>query len=166
MFPAQPDPDPARLALGAHRGPGDVARRRLWQDDERLYREHVQPRHADEEIGPCRTGNKTAKSNDGQLAKDETIHDQSGGKGSLFRSADGSDCAAWSMRRSASCRHLIDPRMRDGLARSMARRFDARQLADINAFFATPSGHALASQYMQLWFEPDTMRSMMGAFPR
>ena len=60
---------------------------------------------------------------------------------------------------------VIDPRMRDGLARSMARTFDARQLANIDAFFATPSGHALASHYMQLWVEPDTMRSMFTAMP-
>jgi hypothetical protein len=60
---------------------------------------------------------------------------------------------------------VIDPRMRDGLARTMARQFDAKQLADIDAFFATPSGHALASQYMQLWFQPDTMRAMFTAMP-
>jgi hypothetical protein len=60
---------------------------------------------------------------------------------------------------------IIDPRMRDGLARSMARRFDPQQLADINAFFATPSGRALAGQYMQLWLDPDTMRSLFGTLP-
>ena len=60
---------------------------------------------------------------------------------------------------------VVDPHMRDGLARAMARRFDARQLADINAFFATSSGHALASQYMQLWLDPDTIRSMMRSLP-
>ncbi len=60
---------------------------------------------------------------------------------------------------------VIDPRMREGLARSMARRLNAQQLADINAFFATSSGHALAGESAQLWFEPDTLRSMFGAFP-
>ena len=38
-------------------------------------------------------------------------------------------------------------------------------LGDINAFFATPSGHALASQYMQLWLDPDTIRSIFGSVP-
>jgi hypothetical protein len=60
---------------------------------------------------------------------------------------------------------IIDPRMREGLARAMARRFDAQQLGDINAFFATPSGHAFASQYMQLWLDPDTIRSIFGSVP-
>ena len=60
---------------------------------------------------------------------------------------------------------IIDPRMREGLARAMARRFDAQQLADINRFFATPSGPAFAGQYMQLWVDPDMMRSLFGSMP-
>jgi hypothetical protein len=60
---------------------------------------------------------------------------------------------------------IIDPRVRDGLARSMARRFDARQLAEINTFFATPSGHALATQYMQMWVDPDMLRALFGTMP-
>lgn len=35
----------------------------------------------------------------------------------------------------------------------------------MNAFFATPSGHAFAAQYMQLWLDPDAMRSMIDATP-
>ncbi|HVI05281.1 MAG TPA: hypothetical protein VM711_04205, partial [Sphingomicrobium sp.] len=34
-----------------------------------------------------------------------------------------------------------------------------------NAFFATESGHALASHFMQLWVDPDTLRSLVGAMP-
>ncbi len=60
---------------------------------------------------------------------------------------------------------IIEPRLRDGLAGAVARRFDQRQLADINAFFATNSGKALGSQYLGLWFDPDIMRSMMTAMP-
>jgi hypothetical protein len=60
---------------------------------------------------------------------------------------------------------IIDPHMRDGLARAMARRFDAQQLTDINAFYATPSGHALAGQYMQLFIDPDTLRSLFQSMP-
>jgi hypothetical protein len=60
---------------------------------------------------------------------------------------------------------VIDPRIREGLARTMARRFDQAQLTDINAFFATPTGHAFAGQYMQLWMSPDTMRSIFTSMP-
>lgn len=60
---------------------------------------------------------------------------------------------------------LIEPRMRDGLAHSMARRFDEKQLADINAFLATDSGRAYGAQSMAMWVDPDVMRSVMTAFP-
>jgi hypothetical protein len=60
---------------------------------------------------------------------------------------------------------LIEPRLRDGLAHSMARRFDEKQLADINAFLATDSGRAYGAQSMAMWIDPDVMRSMMTSFP-
>lgn len=60
---------------------------------------------------------------------------------------------------------LLEPKLRDGLARSIARRFDERQLADINAFLATDSGRAFGSQSMQMWVDPDVMRSMFTAMP-
>lgn len=60
---------------------------------------------------------------------------------------------------------IIEPRMRDGLARSMARRFDEKQLADLNAFLATDSGKAFGTQSMAMYIDPDVMRAMMGSFP-
>lgn len=164
MFPAQPDPDPARLAL-AH-----VSVQAMWPDGAyakmmssfigNIFNGVMQMKASD--LVPL--GNKVSKSKAGAAANDQTIHDQAAAKDPYF------DRRVAAMRgvvdeEIGKMSTVIDPRMREGLARSMARRFDERQLADINAFFATPSGHALATQYMQLWFEPDTMRSMMGAFP-
>ncbi len=60
---------------------------------------------------------------------------------------------------------IVEPRMRDGLARSMARRFDEKQLADLNAFLATDSGKAFGSQSMAMYVDPDVMRAMIGSFP-
>ena len=60
---------------------------------------------------------------------------------------------------------LMEPRMREGLARSMARRFDEKQLTEINAFLATPSGRAFAAQNMRMWVDPDVMRSMVQSVP-
>jgi hypothetical protein len=60
---------------------------------------------------------------------------------------------------------IIEPKMRDGLARSMARRFDAKQLADLNAFLATDSGRAFGRQSLSMWFDPDVLRGMMASFP-
>lgn len=60
---------------------------------------------------------------------------------------------------------IIEPRLREGLARSMARRFDEKQLADVNAFLATDSGRAFGSQSMAMWVDGDVMRSVMTSFP-
>ena len=61
---------------------------------------------------------------------------------------------------------IIEPRMRDGLARAMARRFDEKQLADINRFFATPTAAKRSPDRHAMWVDPDTMRSMFGACPK
>ena len=60
---------------------------------------------------------------------------------------------------------IIEPKMRDGLARSMARRFDEKQLTDINAFLATDSGKAFGRQSLAVWFDGDVMRGMFASFP-
>jgi hypothetical protein len=60
----------------------------------------------------------------------------------------------------------IEPKLRDGLARSMARRFDEKQLTDINAFLATDSGAAFGSQSMALWIDPDVLRALMTSLPQ
>jgi hypothetical protein len=60
---------------------------------------------------------------------------------------------------------ILEPRLRDGIARAVARRFDQRQLAEINAFFATDTGRALGRQFLGLWFDPDLMRSSISTMP-
>ena len=60
---------------------------------------------------------------------------------------------------------VMEPKLRDGLARSIARRFDGKQLTEINAFLATDSGKAFAGQSMRMWVDPDVMRSMVQTLP-
>jgi hypothetical protein len=60
---------------------------------------------------------------------------------------------------------IMEPRLREGLARSMARRFDEKQLSDINAFLATDSGRAFGGQSMAMWVDSDVMRAMVSSFP-
>jgi hypothetical protein len=163
MFPPQPEPDPARLALAR------MAVQPMWPDGayarmmsgfmNNIVNGLMQMKKSD--LTPIATKGKTAANT---TEDNQTIHDKAAAKDPYFD------------QRMAAIRGVIDeeigkmstvidPRMREGLARAMARRFDARQLTDIDAFFATPSGHALATQYMQLWADPDTLRSMIGAFP-
>lgn len=59
----------------------------------------------------------------------------------------------------------MEPSLRIGMARALARRFDTRQLADLNAFFATPSGKAFGEQFISLFADPEIMGEMMKAMP-
>lgn len=65
----------------------------------------------------------------------------------------------------AKIARIVEPKLREGLARSMARRFDEKQLGDINAFLATDSGRAFGKQSMAMWVDADVMRAMVASFP-
>ena len=164
LFPAEPDPDPARLTLAR------TAVGAMWPDGTYgkmmsglfggMFDRAMQLRKSDlTALDP-----KQAKATPAADGKDPSLYDQAKAKDPYF------DQRAAAIRpalneEAGKLSAIIDPRMRDGLSRSMARRLDAHQLADVNAFFATPSGHAFASQYMQMWLAPDTMRSLMGSLP-
>ena len=60
---------------------------------------------------------------------------------------------------------IIEPKMREGMARAMARRFNALQLAELNRFFATETGRAFGQDMMLLWIDGDVFRSMFAAMP-
>ena len=164
MFPPQPDPDPARLALARS------AAQPMWPDGAYgkvmtdfmggMFNRVMQMKPSDfAGVGPM-----PAKKEDSTAPANVSIHDAAAAKDPFFdkrvaaiRVALGEELTKISA--------VIDPRVREGLARSMARRFDARQLTEINTFFATPSGRAFANQYLQLWVDPDALRSMMGSVP-
>ena len=59
----------------------------------------------------------------------------------------------------------MEPKLREGLARSIARRLDDKQLREVNAFLATDSGRVFAGQSMRMWVDPDVLRSMMQSMP-
>ena len=164
MFPPQPDPDPARLALARN------SVTPMWPDGAYgkimtgfmggMFDRFMELKKSDfAALGP-----KAEKTGAGSGARDLSMHEQMAAKDPHF------DQRMAAMRsvieeELGKLSAIVDPRIREGLARSMARRFDAHQLTDINAFFATESGHALASHFMQLWVDPDTLRSLVGAMP-
>lgn len=59
----------------------------------------------------------------------------------------------------------IEPYYRDGLARAYARHFDAAQLAEINAFFATPTGKLYASRSLAMNVDPQVMATIPDMIP-
>lgn len=59
----------------------------------------------------------------------------------------------------------FEPAIRDGLATAYARRFDAAQLAEMNRFFATPTGRAYAADAYLIMMSPDVMEKMQAFMP-
>lgn len=162
LFPPQPDPDPARLALAR------TSANALWPEGNyaqvmtglmgTIFDHAMSLKPAD--LGAM--GDKVRVG--GTSAPNLSLHDQAAATDPYF------DQRVAAIRQAVSeemgkISVVIDPRIREGLARSMARRFDAAQLADINRFYATPSGHALASQTMQMWMDPEMFRAMFSSFP-
>lgn len=60
---------------------------------------------------------------------------------------------------------IMEPSLREGLAKALARRLDEKQLNDLNTFLATDSGKAFGEQNVGMWFDPDIARSIFQAMP-
>ncbi|MCI4590972.1 DUF2059 domain-containing protein [Sphingobium sp. BYY-5] len=60
----------------------------------------------------------------------------------------------------------FEPNVREALIRAYARKFDVRQLGEINAFFITPTGNKFASDYMSMFMDPDIMGEMQALMPQ
>lgn len=158
LFPAQPDPIPERLALST------TTVQALFPDG--TYAELLEGMMGDivDRVMGLSAADFGAKEKDGKPASKETLREAALKNDPHFEER---------MRimervvtdELAKISKIIEPRLREGLARSMARRFDEKQLTDINSFLATDSGRAFGSQSMAMWTDSDVMRSMVGSFP-
>lgn len=163
LFPPQAAPDPARLALAR------VSVHSMWPDG--AYGKMMSSFMGGifDRAMQLKPSDLAALGKPGEAAAaggkmDVSLHDKAASEDPYF------DQRIAAMRQVLESEvgkisAVVDPRMRDGLSRAMARRFDTRQLTDINAFMATPSGQAFAGQYMQLWMDPDTIRSIFASAP-
>ena len=59
----------------------------------------------------------------------------------------------------------LEPGVRDGLAKAYASRFEASELAALNAFFATPAGAKYARQSLVINTDPQVISGMMQSIP-
>jgi hypothetical protein len=158
MFPAQPDPDPTRLALS-------MATAKVLLPDG-TYTKMMDGLMGGivDRVMDMSEADFGGKGKDGKAPSKETLRQAAIKEDPHFeeRMRIMERVVTEEMGKIAK---IIEPKLREGLARSMARRFDARQLADINAFLATDSGRAFGSQSMSMWVDPDLMRAMVGTFP-
>ena len=60
----------------------------------------------------------------------------------------------------------VEPAIRQGLAQAYAKRYTPAQLAELNAFFATPTGGAYAADSMLIFMDPEVMGAMQGFIPQ
>lgn len=70
------------------------------------------------------------------------------------------------MEQMGSLMSTMEPEMRAGMAEAYARRFNAQQLAELDAFLSTPTGSAYASEQMTLMMDPAIMSRMQGMLPK
>lgn len=155
IFPAGPEPDPARLALARTTAAGMLPNgtyAALFDEAMSGIVERILS------VKPVDLGVKatagSATSLREQLEKEDPHFEE---RMKITRKVIGEELIKISA--------VMEPKLRDGLARSISRRFDEKQLGDINTFLATESGRAFAGQAMRMWVDPDVMRSMIQAMP-
>lgn len=59
----------------------------------------------------------------------------------------------------------IEPKLREGLAKSIARRFTSEQLVPIVTFFETDAGKAYAAQSLSLFIDKDVILALISSVP-
>jgi hypothetical protein len=60
----------------------------------------------------------------------------------------------------------MEPALRDAMARAYAREFTNAELADLDRFFATPSGARYADKSMALMMDPEVIKATTAAVPK
>jgi hypothetical protein len=69
------------------------------------------------------------------------------------------------MREMIPLMEKVEPQVRSNLANIYARKFDSRQLREMDAFFTTPTGKAYAEQSMLAFIDPEMIKSMQSFVP-
>ena len=158
LFPAQPEPAPQRLALAQVTAAGILPSgtyAAMFNEMATGMIDHVLSLSAADFALKDAKGRPASKVTLRQeIAKEDPHFDE---RLRIMRRVIGEEMVKISA--------VMEPKMREGLARSIARRFDERQLGEINAFLATDSGKAFAGQTMRMWIDPDVMRSMVQSVP-
>lgn len=158
MFPPQPEPDPARLALARQSTmgllPDGAYAGAMGKMLDSMADGFLNMSEADFAMGAKSKTPPSTETLHQKMLKDDPYFDQ---RMTIIRRIVGEEMLKLSA--------ILEPKMREGLARSMARRLDAKQLADLNAFLATDSGKAYGQQTIGMWADPDMLRAIMGSMP-
>nr|WP_314442731.1 hypothetical protein [uncultured Sphingomonas sp.] len=172
IFPVGPEPEPARLVAAREMScamfPKGAYAEAMNSFTDRMADHLLSISEADlAELMPPPAPSKGEKKKDAKPAKvpsSEPLRLQLARKDPLF---DAKLAAGKAFARSMFVKvgEVAEPRFREGMARTMARRFDAQQLGEIQRFLSTPTGGAYGRQMLGLWFDPEVMRGAYQSFP-
>lgn len=165
LFPAQPDPDPARLALARTAMNGYLPAGSYGHLVDTMVDSAMNDIYGrvmgmtgtelSNAIGlPLGSGPDAALTFRERASKDDPLFD-----------ARAKAYAAAFKTQMRETMVIMEPRMRDGMARAMARKFSVAQLEDLNRFFATDTGRAFGQNAMLMWVDGDVWRGMFAAMP-
>lgn len=166
FFPAGPEPEPARLEL-ARSATMAMFPKGTYASGVSSFMEGMVDRVLDmseadfESMGPI---SKPKKGEKPKVASTLPLRAELAKKDPMF---DAKVAAGKAFARTMLVKvgDVAEPKFREGMARTLARKFDARQLAEIQAFLATPTGAAYGRQMVGMWFDPEIMRATFQAFP-
>lgn len=172
IFPVGPEPEPARLVAAREMSfamfPKGAYAEAMNSFTDRMADHLLSMSEADlAELMPPPAPAKGEKKKDAKPAKvpsTEPLRLQLARKDPLF---DAKLAAGKAFARSMFDKvgEVAEPGFREGMARTMARRFDAQQLGEIQRFLSTPTGAAYGRQMLGLWFDPEVMRGAYQSFP-
>lgn len=166
FFPAGPEPEPARLELARH-ATMTMFPKGTYASSVSNFMEGMVDRVLDMSEADLAAMGPAAKPKKGETAKVPSklpLRAELAKKDPKF---DAKVAAGKAFARTMFVKvgDVAEPKFREGMARTLARKFDARQLSEIQAFLATPTGAAYGRQMVGLWFDPEIMRGSFQAFP-
>ena len=164
FFPAGPEPDPARLAIARGTAtmmfPSGAYSQAMTKFVDKTMDRVLDMSEADlAAVFPEAKKDKKAKAPSTEPLRVKLARDEPNFEAKLAA------VRAFAGTMLTKLGAAAEPKFREGMARAMARKFDAAQLAEINAFLATPTGAAYGRQTVGMWFEPDVMRGTFELFP-
>lgn len=166
FFPAGPDPDPARLAI-ARQATMTMFPKGAYAEAMNGFMNRTADRVLDMSEADFMALAPTPKD---KKAKDAKVPSTEPLRLVLAKKDPTADAKIAAVRAFVGTMfvklgEVAEPKFREGMARSLARKFDAKQLADIQAFLATPTGAAYGRQMIGMWFEPDVLRGSFEMMP-
>jgi len=163
LFPAGPEPDPARLAL-ARDTTMTMFPKGAYAQAINNFTDHMVDRVLDMSEADFAAMMPPEKKKKGETPSTEPLRLTLAKKEANF---DAKLAAVKAFARTMFVKFgdVAEPKFREGMARALARKFDERQLGEIRTFLATPTGAAYGREMVGLWFEPDVMRGSLDLVP-